>query len=1272
MSEALFILRQTQPQRAAGPDGGWWAVIEDACSTQAGSLPGLFDLADPSAALRPSTPALLRCVAIIRTTPAGYTAEEADVTFADPDAIGWAYQFYQEEAKARTYAKLNSGGKAATRAEIASVTQLFTEPYMVKWLLQNSLGRTYHELYPDSRLPDTWEYYIRTPAEGQGSGGAEGQSACRGLEDLTFMDPCMGSGHFEREAFDMYFAMYREQYPDMSAAEIADRILTHHLHGIDLDPRAAQLAALTLYLRAWELVRDERRAQRLPGPGAYRPPAMNLATTPTGLTPGSLERHLQRHPEDRIYRPLLEGIFAALEQADVLGSLLRPGEQLDAAIRAFRAQGSGQLGLLAEDDDLNRLLGELARHDPGELKRVLLERVARSFAAEAADADDVAMALFGREAGEGVRLLQLLDRQYAVVATNPPYMGSGSMGDALRHYTERHFKSGKRDIYAAFILRGVELCRPSGRLALVTMQSWMFMRSYVQLRSAEVTSAPNKNSESYPGLLHIAEIGALAHLGARAFAEITGEVVNVALFVLRMVSPAPNHRFTAIRLVGLKDATSKAAALAELPQTMMYRPRQADFLTIPETPLVYWIPATYAELLRSGNLIAGIADVRKGFATGRNDQFVMYFWEATASHGWIAYHKGGGYSKWSGYLFAVARWDWNGARIKAFPGSVVPSQEFYHSDGLTFSEVAMSCLGVRKLAHSELFGHMGPIIRSREPGWSHEILGAVLNSRLYTYLLRFISPNFHFTENYVRRLPIPDPALLRFSADTAHLCYALKERLSQGEPTYYRYTPQTDGHHRYQTDCRGIHQYALVLQALLHTAEGLVELSTPKAFALSGDDVAKIVESVGTPTGWHSLLSGYDVLPSLPADLDLSCLPQEVLDYLAAHKRINPNAHELACIKANLRTYYEAGPGAKGDDLDLEELEHSDDEDEATVGTHVPIPAETFLEELAQKLQIHPISVYWLLEELRAEGVRCKPEELRLLEDRLSVLVLRLLGHRWPRQIEAGEPVPSWADADGIIPLTAICRRSSPGRARAESPARRRRRPGRATGRGAAARAHRPDAGGVAAAQLLRAPRAPVQAPADRLAPGLHADEGRGTQDEGEARAGVRMPGLLSRLPRRRTGADPHPLRRAADPPGDVGRCGCPSPRRRDRRCDCRLPRAGAGGLRRPAARRRRSGLRLRRSGPPAGRRAARPLERRRHRAARQRRRAGRPGAGVARGHQRRRAGQRRAAAAGRPAGRRRAAPRRRAQSHRRPGALAVRRAALGARRHPAPLRVDG
>ena len=250
------------------------------------------------------------------------------------------------------------------------------------------------------------------------------------------MDPCMGSGHLEREAFDMLAAMYREQQPEMDATAIADRILSHHLHGIDIDPRAAQLAGLTLYLRAWELVRDERRQRGLAGPGEYRPPRLNLATTPTHLTPGALQRHLQRHPEDRPFEPLLRGVFEALEQAPILGSLLKPGEHLDQALAAYRKPGAGvQMGLLDESTSLNRLLEELARHDPDELKRVLLERISRSFAAEAGNADDVGAALFGREASEGMRLLQLLEGKYAVVATNPPYMGAKNMVGLLREYT---------------------------------------------------------------------------------------------------------------------------------------------------------------------------------------------------------------------------------------------------------------------------------------------------------------------------------------------------------------------------------------------------------------------------------------------------------------------------------------------------------------------------------------------------------------------------------------------------------------------------------------------------------------------------------------------------------------------------------------------------------------------------------------------------------------------------------------------------------------------
>ena len=1078
---------------------------------------------------------------------------------------------------------------------------------MVKWLLQNSLGRTYHELYPDSRLPETWEYYIRETANQRISESRDACSPIRSLADLTFMDPCMGSGHFEREAFDMYFAMYREQYPDMSATEIADRILTRHLHGIDLDPRAAQLTALTLYLRAWEMVRDERRAKRLPGPGSYRPPAMNLATTPTGLTPGSLERHLQRHPEDRIYRPLLEGIFAALEQADILGSLLRPGEQLDAAIQKFRTQGGGQLGLLAGDDDLNRLLGELARHDPGELKRVLLERVVRSFAAEAADADDVAMALFGREAGEGVRLLYLLDRKYAAVATNPPYMGSGSMTEGLRRYIESHYRSGKRDLYAVFILRCLNMCHPCGRLAMVTQQTWMFLKSFADLRSVSEEHLGKGHQPMEPaGLLHETTIETLVHLGANAFEEISGAVVQITLFVLAMRRPPKDHRLCALRLVGAKESSEKMALLkrAVLSEVsgVWFTPVQKQLCEIPTAPVCYWLPEPLLRLLQSPNRLATILTVKKGLDTADNARFVRLFWEVGGpDQRWRLSPKGGGYGRWGGQNSYVVDWQSDGARIKSLGRGTPRNEQYYGSPGITYTEFGQGCLGVRVLPPGAIFNTSSPGVFFS--GSSKELEAAgILNCRISSFYLRVFQPSVqHLGEGYVPILPAPDVPV-----ECIHLLVAAITASKQSlvnscvdEPTFVGSAQRSETKARGQ----GFEHDQMRMAAILHTLEGQLEFGVFSAYALDSQSTQRVLDETGTPAGWYPLILGRDTVPALPIDLDLPPLTQQAFDRLAGHERIEPDTIGLSRIRSNLRTLYEAGPGAKANDLNLEELEHHDVEDEAAIGAYMPIPTETFLEELSQKLQIHPISVYWLLEELRAEGVRCKPEELRLLEDKLSVHVLLLLGHRWPRQIEAGEPVPSWADPDGIIPLTA-----DSGEAPLADRVRDR------------LRAEDGDRGAQQVEALLleltgqtldewlrrnffvRHVRQFKHRPiAWHLASTPTKDGGR---REGEARAGVPMLAVLPRLPRRRIGAAARPLRRAADPPGDRGGCRSPAPRRRDCGCDRCFSRPGAGGIRGPAARGRRVRLRLHRLGSSAGRCGSRPLERRRDRAARERRRA--------------------------------------------------------------------
>ncbi len=988
ISEALYVLRQTEPQRTQSADGGWWAVIEDACRTQATHLPGLFDMDDPVVALRPSTPALRRCIELIGAVPAGFTLAEADAAFADPDAIGWCYQFYQEAAKDQVYAKLGSGGKAATRAEIAAATQLFTEPYMVQWLLQNSVGRSYYEAYPDTRLHEQWAYYIRQRPEGQTA-----PESPRPLSALDLIDPCCGSGHFLREAFDMFVAMYRERHADWSAAQIADRVLEQHLHGIDLDPRAAQLAVVTLYMRAWELVRDERRSKRQPGPGSYKPKVMNIATTPSGLSSGALQRHLRRHPEDRVLKPLLEGVFTALEQADILGSLLRPAEHIDAAIKALQQPHTVQMDFDADDAALRRTITRLAQSDPDELKRTLLDKVATSFHAEAGDAD-VAAALFGREAEQGVRLLQLLDRKYAVVVTNPPYMGSKNMSDSLKKYVEQHYPTGKRDLYTTFILRCLELCYVDGYVAMITLHTFIASGAFKDFRRS---------------LLKKFQFNQFIHLGTGTLKSLSNtNAQGFCMYTISSLSHQSQNVF--IRLIDCEDKQSYLNSLMKnftLEHPRVFIRETRAFQALPDCQIIYWVSDAILSKFAAPERLGSIANVPKGLTTADNDRYLRYHWEAPGRYEWRPYVKGGGYKKWHGFNWYAIRWNYHGERVKAFPNAVVRNESFYDVVGCTYTEVANKSLGVRYLAKEELFDARSPGIFPKTIN-EFALLG-VLNSRVTSFLFRCLSPNVLFDQAYAPSLPVP--SIPTNSETSAQVAWNLK-----------RFLVSTDLLERdFSQQSKVIFDVDIVLNvsALLHLIEGFLEKVTFEGYNLSSIDKQQVILETGMPAGFHPLIAGYDSLPELPGDLNLPSLPQEVLAYFVQHERIEPKPQELARINARLRALYEAGPGAKQDEESAEsEVASGDDEEAAVSGAHIPIPTETFLEELAVKMQLHPISVYWLLAELRAEGARCKPEERRLLEDRLSVLVLRLLGHRWPKQIEAGESLPTWADRDGIIPIT--------------------------------------------------------------------------------------------------------------------------------------------------------------------------------------------------------------------------------------------------------------
>ena len=341
--------------------------------------------------------------------------------------------------------------------------------------------------------------------------------------------------------------------------------------------------------------------------------------------------------------------------------------------------------------------------------------------------------------------------------------------------------------------------------------------------------------------------------------------------------------------------------------------------------------------------------------------------------------------------------------------------EYYFRAGYSYSPIASGTLGARKIDNGFVLGHKGPgIFPCRDE--THIDVAGIFNTRLVTHMLRAVAPQLGFEVNHLLSLPKyeikSDVGIL--IAKLSASCVANKENLLLLRDMVEESCAFIENDHSTSVSTE------LISAVYLSICEAFLERIIFQAYNLTDTTISNVILDTGTPAGWYPLIVDYDTLPTLPFDLDLD--PQELLDDLTTHKRINLGDQALARIKANLRMLYEAGSGVKNveqGEKDEPIEDNGNEEEEIVSGAHIPIPTETFLEELSVKMQLHPISVYWLLEELKAEGARCKPEELRLLEDRLSVLILRLLGHRWPKQLKAGEPVPAWASSDGIIPLVA-------------------------------------------------------------------------------------------------------------------------------------------------------------------------------------------------------------------------------------------------------------
>lgn len=449
------------------------------CNSFHSSMPYLFErIADYTELLLPDD--LLSGNSVLAYTREALTPDAC----TDVEVIGWLYQFYISEKKDAVFEGLKKNQKI-TPENIPAATQLFTPHWIVRYLVENSLGRLWMLNHPGSSLARQMEYYIKPEVEETNFL----KITCP--EDIKVCDPACGSGHMLTYAFDLLYAIYEEAGTDPS--EIPEKILTHNLYGIELDERAGELAAFALTMKA-------RAKQRRFFNKAIKPNICVLEKV--AFSHDELDEYITAVGRDLFTIDLRETL-KQFEEADNFGSLIRP-------------------------------------------KLTSVQNVLPVL-----EAKDLAGNLF--LAGTHAKVLQVLHManylspRHAVVIANPPYMGSKGMNGRLGAWAKENYSSSKSDLFAMFIERNLDLALPAGAVAMITMQSWMFLSSFELLRVR---------------ILGQHTILSMAHLGARAFDSIGGEVVSTTAFVLES-QHKPEYEGAFVRLIDGKSEAEKAVMLKE-------------------------------------------------------------------------------------------------------------------------------------------------------------------------------------------------------------------------------------------------------------------------------------------------------------------------------------------------------------------------------------------------------------------------------------------------------------------------------------------------------------------------------------------------------------------------------------------------------------------------------------------------------------------------------------------------------------------------------------
>lgn len=619
------------------------------------------------------------------------------------EIIGWMYQYYNTEPKDKVFAALKKNVKI-TKENIPAATQLFTPHWIVRYMVENSLGRLWIEGHPDDDLRQCWEYYL-DEAEQEPQVQAQLEEIRAGYreispEDIRIIDPCMGSGHILVYAFDVLMQIYSAQgYSERDAAKL---IVEKNLWGLDIDRRAYQLAYFAVMMKARQY---------------------NRRILTSGIKPNLFVIDDNRALTPEIIEYIADGDSKIAADLRSISNDLTNAREYGSIINVQPVDFSGlieRIGIIAESDELNLIAMEN--------KRIVCEKILPL-----------------------VKQAQTLSQKYDVVCTNPPYMGGSGMNNQLSDYVKGNYFEYKSDLFSVSIIKCMNLTKKNGFAGFLSPYVWMFIQSYEQLRKYMYSKC---------------SIETLIQFEYSAFAEATVPICTFVLGNRQISKNGCYFRLTDFR-GGMEVQREKTLeAIKNHNCGFYYESNPKNFSKIPGMPVAYWVSEkVYSDF--QNTLLGDIAPTKKGLDTGNNDRFLRYWFEinynklgidfsssidfTNSTMKWAPHDKGGEYRRWYGNKEWVINWENDGCELRNSKANL-RSERFYFHNAITWCSLSSGKISFRYSDYGAISNTAGSSLYPNEK-MTNNLLG-LLNTKVAQYLLDIVSPTLNYSAGQVSLIPI--------------------------------------------------------------------------------------------------------------------------------------------------------------------------------------------------------------------------------------------------------------------------------------------------------------------------------------------------------------------------------------------------------------------------------------------------------------------------------------------------------------------------------------